>query len=45
MKKIFVMMIIASLFAACKQSGPTGENKDLAKVFGDYYQDRLSSTR
>jgi uncharacterized protein (DUF885 family) len=41
MKKIFVMMIIASLFAACKQSGPTGENKDLAKVFGDYYQDRL----
>ncbi len=45
MKKIFVVAIIAASLSACKQSGTTGsttgDNKDLAKVFNDYYQDRL----
>jgi uncharacterized protein (DUF885 family) len=45
MKKIFLTMIIAASLSACKQPGTTGstpgDNKDLAKVFNDYYQDRL----
>ncbi len=45
MKKIFLTMIIAASLSACKQPGTTGstpgDNKDLAKIFNDYYQDRL----
>ncbi|OCX50641.1 hypothetical protein BEL04_22995 [Mucilaginibacter sp. PPCGB 2223] len=45
MKRIFLMMFIAGSLASCKQGDSSGSaaagNKDLAKVFEDYYQDGL----
>ncbi|WP_448701657.1 DUF885 domain-containing protein [Mucilaginibacter sp. AW1-3] len=45
MKKLFLLMMMAGTISACKQSGSTGsatgDNKDLAKVFNDYYQDGM----
>src|ERR1700761_3664368 len=47
MKKIYMLLCVAALFTACKQkpgagtSAPTESNKDIAKLFNDYYEDRL----
>ncbi|RVU01715.1 DUF885 domain-containing protein [Mucilaginibacter limnophilus] len=46
MKKTFVMLCIAGAIAACKQPGSKGSssaqtNKDLAKIFDNYYESYL----
>jgi uncharacterized protein (DUF885 family) len=48
MKKIYTLLCVAALFTACKQPGAgtssteaTSGNKDIAKMFDNYYEDRL----
>jgi uncharacterized protein (DUF885 family) len=41
MRKLLVLLCIAALFSACKQATPGAANKELAKIFDNYYEDRL----
>lgn len=47
MRKILLLLCLAGTFTACKQPKSGGStttgiaNKDIAKVFDDYYEDRL----